>query len=225
MNHFKLTWPSALSCALLTFVWVEVAANFSFHWVTAGDLGNGLSLPSTFHLVIPAAFVSWAMFFAAGADRSAFVKVSASSTLGAVGALLLMFLTTKTGGMPDFWGIALFGAIIAFGAVLISSIGDWYFVPAAFSGFASVLFWWFATGLDGWAPGGGGAANSLQSLADPATAGAGAFGGILSTPYLWVFVNTAVTLVIGCLLGALSVRIAATLSAIGAVGSQPSKVG
>lgn len=214
MNHIKQSWPSALSCAILTFVWVEVSANFSFHWLTDGDLGNGLGLPSTFHLVIPAAFVSWAMFFAAGADRAAFIKVAISSTLGAVGALLLMFLTTKTGGMPDFWAIALFGAAIAFGAVLISSIGDWYFVPAAFSGFASVLFWWFATGLDGWAPGGGGTENSLKALGDPASAGAGAFGGTLSTPYFWVFVNTAVTLVIGCVLGALSVRIAALLAMV-----------
>ena len=35
---------------------------------------------------------------------------------------------------------------------------------------------------------------------------------MLSTPYGWVFVNITVTLVIGCLLGAASVRLAGVLT-------------
>ncbi len=66
--------------------------------------------------------------------------------------------------------------------VLLAGLGDWYFIPATFGAFASVVFWWLATGLDGWAEKGGGVGNSVKALGDPATAGAGAFGGVLSTP-------------------------------------------
>ena len=74
--------PLALAIGVLAFVYVEVALNFTFHWVTDGDLGNGLALPKNFHLVVPAAFVSWGMFFAAGGDNAAF-KRSASPTSSA----------------------------------------------------------------------------------------------------------------------------------------------
>ena len=96
--------------------------------------------------------------------------------------------------------------------VLLASLGDWYFIPATFGAFASVVFWWLATGLDGWADKGGGVGNSLNALGDPATAGAGAFGGVLSTPYGWVFINVLVTLTIGCLLGIASAKLAAALT-------------
>ena len=71
-NRLKSTLPLALVIGVLAFLWCEFALNFTFHWVTDGDLGNGLALPSNFHLVVPAAFVSWGFFFAAGGDRSAF---------------------------------------------------------------------------------------------------------------------------------------------------------
>ncbi len=48
--------PLALIHAVLVIVYAEFVLNFSFHWVTDGDLGNGLAMPSNFHLA-PAAGV------------------------------------------------------------------------------------------------------------------------------------------------------------------------
>jgi hypothetical protein len=190
----------------------EFSLNFTFHWVTDGDLGNGLSLPSNFHLIVPAAFVSWGFFFAAGADSAALTKVSVGSVIGAVGGLLLMLVAPKIADLPDFWGISVTVGVLALVIVLGSALGDWYYVPAIFGGFAATVFWWIATGLDGWAKHGGGIGNSLAALSKPATAGAGAFGGVLSTPLGWVFVDTLVTLLIGCLLGVASVKLAGLLT-------------
>jgi hypothetical protein len=208
----KAAAPLALVIAVLAFVWVELSLNFTFHWVTDGDLGNGLSLPSSFHLIVPAAFVSWGLFFAAGADRVALQKMLAASGIGSVGALVVMALAPQLADLPDFWGIALVVAVAAFVLVVLSAVGDWYYVPGIFGAFAATIFWWIATGLDNWAAAGGGVGNSVKALGSPATAGAGAFGGVLSTPYAWVFVDTLVTLLIGCLLGFLSVRLSAILA-------------
>ena len=204
--------PLALAITVLAFLYVEFALNFTFHWVTDGDLGNGLELPKNFHLVVPAAFVSWGMFFAAGGDNAAFSKVSIGNVFGAVAALIMIVLASATAGLPDFWGISLWVALMAGLLVLLAALGDWYFIPATFTAFASVVFWWLATGLDGWAEKGGGVGNSVSALGDPATAGAGAFGGVLSTPYVWVFINVLVTLMIGCLLGVASQRISAAVT-------------
>ena len=211
-ERLKAVVPLGLAVAVLTFVWLEVSLNFTFHWVTNGDLGIGLSLPASFHLVAPAAFISWAMFFAAGADTAAFTKATVSTVIGAVGGLVLMLVAPVIADLPDFWGIALVSAVLAFGVVLASSLGDWYFTPGVFSGFGCVVFWWIATGLDGWADGGGGASNTLKSLASPAAAGSGAFGGVLSTPVFWVFASIAATLVCGAVLGLVSVRLAGLLT-------------
>jgi hypothetical protein len=204
--------PLALAVAILGFVWTEVSLNFTFHWATRGDLGNGLSLPGSFHLILPAAFVSWAMFFAAGGDDGAAKKVAIASLFGTVAALILMILASAMAGLPDFWAISLWVGLLAGGLVLCGALGDWFFIPGTFAAFASVFFWWIATGLDNWAAGGGGVGNSVKALGDPATAGAGAFGGVLSTPYGWVFVNITVTLMIGVVLGMLSTRLAAVLT-------------
>ena len=48
----------------------------------------------------------------------------------------------------------------------------------------------------------------MEGLADPATAGTGAFGGVLSTPYGWVWLSITVTLLCGCVLGIASVKLA-----------------
>lgn len=204
--------PLALVIGVLAFVYVELALNFSFHWVTDGDLGNGLELPKNFHLVVPAAFVAWGMFFAAGGDNAAFSKVSIANVFGAVAALIMIVLASATAELPDFWGISLWVAVTAAGLVALAGLGDWYYIPATFGAFASVVFWWLATGLDGWAEKGGGVGNSVKALGDPATAGAGAFGGVLSTPYIWVFINILVTLTIGCLLGAASQKLTAAIT-------------
>lgn len=210
MSRIRAVFPLALSVAVLAAVWVEVGANFTFHWVTDGDLGIGLALPASFHLVLPAAFMSWGLFFAAGADVLALRKTAAACVVGATGALALMFLVPRTAAMPDFWAIALWTGVIGLVLVLGSVAGDWYYVPGIFVAFASVLFWWIATGMDGWSPNGGGG-EGLEALASPATAGTGAFGGVLSTPYLWVYVSVTITLLVGCALGALSVGLSAVL--------------
>jgi hypothetical protein len=215
MQRLKAPLPLAAAVGVLVFVWLEVSLNFTFHWVTAGDLGNGLALPGNFHLVAPAAFIPWAMFFAAGATTTAAVRVATASTAGAVGGLVLMLVAPKVADLPDFWGIAVTASAIGVLVVLASAIGEAYYTPAVFGGFASVVFWWIATGLDGWAPGGGGVGNSVAALAKPETAGAGAFGGVLSTPAEWVFVSSLVSLLAGVLLGLASVKLAGLLTPAG----------
>lgn len=208
----KAAAPLAIVIAVLAAIWVEFSLNFTFHWVTSGDLGNGLSLPASFHLIVPTAFVSWGLFFAAGADTPALQKVLGASVIGSVAGLVTMAVAPKIADLPDFWGIALVVGVAAFALVLISVVGDWYYVPGIFGAFAATIFWWIATGLDNWAPDGGGVGNSIKALGNPATAGAGAFGGVLSTPYFWVFVDTLVSLLIGCLLGLVSVKLAGMMA-------------
>lgn len=211
-DKIKQVLPLSLAFSLLAFAWIELSLNYTFHWGSNGDLGNGLGLPANLHLVAPAAFITWGLVFAAGANTTAVVKVAIASVIGAGAALVLMALVTATAGLPDFWGIAVWVAILGFVAVALS-VFDWYYAPAALAAFASVVFWWLATGLDGWAEKGGGVGSGLESLGDPATAGAGAFGGVLSTPYPWVAVSVAVSLVAGCVLAYLTITLAGLIGA------------
>ena len=208
-ERMKGLLPLAAAVGILAFLWTWAALNFSFHWVSSGDLGNGLDLPSNFQLIVPAAFVSWALYFAAGGDNTAAGKVAIANVFGAVAALVVMWLTPQIADLPDFWGIALGVGVLAAILVALGALGDWFFIPGTFGAFASVFFYWIATGLDNWAPGGGGVGNSVAALGKPATAGAGAFGGVISTPYGWVFVSILATLTIGVGLGMLSTRLAA----------------
>ena len=211
-ERLKGVLPLAAVIGVLAFLYTEFTLNFSFNWVTDGDLGNGLSLPSSFHLIAPAGFVSWGFYFAAGAGMDGAKKVAASSVIGSVAALIVMALGAKTADLPDFFGISLWVGITAFLAVMTIAGGDWYYVPAAFGAYASVIFWWFATGLDNWAADGGGIGNSVEALGDPATAGQGAFGGVLSTPYGYVWLNILVTLFLGIVMGYLSSTITAAIT-------------
>ncbi len=210
--RIKATLPLALVIGVLAYAWTHVALNFTFHWFTDGDLGNGLALPSNFHLIVPAAFVAWGFFFAAGADMPAFIKVATACVTGGLAALGAMALSSATAPVPDFWAIAVWVGVFAVVLVVLSAFGDWHYVPASFGAFASTFFWWTATGLDYWAPDGGGIGNSVKALGDPATAGAGAFGGVLSTPFTWVWINVTVSLLCGCLLGLASVRLTALVT-------------
>jgi hypothetical protein len=212
--------PLSVAIAVLAFAWVEVSLTFTFHWVTSGDLGIGLALPSNLQLITPAAFMSWAVFFATGADTPALKKTVASSAIGATAALVLMLASPKVADLPDFWGIALVLAILVFVAVVLTVSGDWYYVPGVFVAFAAVVFWWFATGLDGWAANGGGVGNSVAALGKPETAGTGAFGGVISTPAEWVYISSLVSLVCGALLGVASVKLSA---ALGFLAGTPSR--
>jgi hypothetical protein len=210
--RIKATLPLALVIGVLAFAWCEIAFNFTFHWFTDGDLGNGLSLPSNFHLVVPAAFIAWGFFFAAGADTAAFVKMVVGTIVGATAAFGAIALASATAGFPDFWGISLWASIFAVGLVVLSAAGDWHYVPGTFGAFASVFFWWTATGLDYWFADGGGIGNSVNALGDPASAGTGAFGGVISTPFTMVWLSITASLLCGCVLGLLSVRLTALVT-------------
>jgi hypothetical protein len=209
----KAIFPLALVVGVLAFLWTEFSLNFTFHWVTlsGSDLPGSVGVPQNFHFILPVAFISWGLFFAAGGDNAAFGKVFLAAVFGTVAALVTMPLAFKTAAFPDFWGIALWVGIFAFILVMILIFGDWYYVAGTFPCFAAVFLWWIATGLDGWAPGGGGD-GTLAGLGDPATAGSGAFGGLISTPWAWVWFDTLATLIAGVILGIVSGKLAALLT-------------
>lgn len=98
--RIKATLPLALVIGVLAYAWTQFALNFTFHWFSDGDLGNGLALPSSFHLIVPAAFVAWGFFFAAGADTAAFVKVATACVTGGLAALGAMALASATAPCP-----------------------------------------------------------------------------------------------------------------------------
>lgn len=215
----RATLPLALACGVVVFVYLEFATNFTFHWTAGGSLGNGLDLPGRFYLVPPAAFVSWGMFFVLGADNSAARTVAINSVVGAAAALILFALVALIKHAPDFWAIAVVTGVIAVVVIVASAELTWLNVPVVFTAFAACVFWWVATGFDGWVTNGGGIGHSVAGLAKPATAGTGAFAGVLSTPYPWVAINTCVTLLIGCLCGLLTVRLGSALSFTGGTPS------
>jgi hypothetical protein len=213
-TKLKLTLPLALTIAVLAFAWVEFAGNFSFHWVTDGSLGNGLDMPAKFHLIIPAAFLTWGMFFVLGANTEAAKLVSINVLIGAGAALLLFFMIKEIKQAPDFWGIALSVGILAFVIVMLSAVTDLLNVPTVFVTFAGTIFWWLATGADGWVAGSPthNPAGIVAALKAGGTAGSGAFSGVLSTPYGFVALNMAVTMLCGVVLGFASAKIAALLT-------------
>ena len=210
----KAITPLALVIGVLSFLWTEFALNFTFHWVTVKDnVLAGLGMPQEFHLILPTAFISWGLFFAAGGDNAAFGKVLTACVIGSIGALVVMPLAFTTAPLPDFWGIALWVGVGAFVLVMILILGDWYYVAGTFPAFASVFLWWIATGLDGWAANGGGVGNLLNAATDDTVvAGTGAFGGVLSTPWPMVWLSSIVSLICGCILGILSGKLAAALT-------------
>ena len=204
--------PLAVTAAVLVFLWVEIALNFTFHWVTVADPGIGIGLPQLFHLTAPAAFVTWGFYFAAGTGKIGFQKAACGSVIGAVFGLLLMLIGPNVAKFPDFWGLSVTALGLAFLLIIGMALSDLWYVPAAFGGFASIVFWWTATGLDRWSVGGGGTGNTTAALGDTTTAGAGAFGGVLSTPVIWVFVSVTVSLLAGCVLGLLHTTITAKIT-------------
>jgi Protein of unknown function (DUF1097) len=205
--------PLALVVGVLSFLWTEFSLNFTFHWYTVSGTdtaANGVGLPHSFHLILPTAFIAWGLFFCAGGDNAAFGKIVVASVFGTVAALITMYLSYKTKAFPDFWGIALWVGIFAFVLVAILIAGDWYYVAGTFPAFAAVFLWWIATGLDGWAPGGGGDKSSATAwVAHPGT---GAFKGLISTSFGWVWFDTLVTLLCGCILGIVSAKVAALVT-------------
>lgn len=217
MSHrLKQAVPLAVSIGLVAFVWSELTLNFNLHWFTVADGVFGkFGLPEKFQLVLPATFITWGLYYVLGADRMALRKTLIAATTGTVGAIVIMTLGPALAGLPSLWGIALAIGIVGGGLVILSALtadGSLAAAPA-FVCAASVLFWWFATGLDNYVPGAAGphtvAALGLALTKHPLAAGTGALGGLLSTPWPFVAISAWVSLLCGPLLGALSHALAA----------------
>jgi hypothetical protein len=222
-NRLKMAVPLALSIGLVAFLWSELALNFNLHWFTVADGVFGkFGLPEKFQLVLPATFVTWGLYYVLGADRVALRKTMLAATTGTVGAIVIMTLGPALAGLPSLWGISLAIAIVGGGLVLVSSLSASDSLPAApaFACAASVLFWWFATGLDNYVPGAAGphtvAALGLALTKHPLAAGTGALGGLLSTPWPWVALSVWVSLLCGPVLGLVSRSLADVPGRIGA---------
>jgi hypothetical protein len=228
MSHrLKQAVPLAASVGLVAFVWSELTLNFNLHWFTVADGVFGkFGLPEKFQLVLPATFVTWGLYYVLGADRAAFRKTLIAASTGTIGAIVIMTLGPALAGVPSLWGIALAIAIVGGGLVILSAITeDGSFAAApAFVCAASVLFWWFATGLDNYVPGAAGphtvAGLGLALTTHPLAAGTGALGGLLSTPWPFVALSVWVSLLFGPLLGALSRLLAAAPARISAPAGQ-----
>jgi hypothetical protein len=228
MSHrLKHTVPLAISVALVAFIWSELTLNFNLHWFTVADGVFGkFGLPEKFQLVLPATFVTWGLYYMLGSDRVALRKTLIAATTGTVGAIVIMTLGPALAGLPSLWGLALAIAIVGGGLVILSAVTeDGSFAAApAFVCAASVLFWWFATGLDNYVPHAAGphtvAALGLALTTHPLAAGTGALGGLLSTPWQFVALSMWVSLLCGPVLGALSRVLAAAPTRVGASAGQ-----
>src|ERR1700751_1509005 len=230
MSHrLKQAIPLAVSIGLVAFVWSELTLNFNLHWFTVADGVFGkFGLPEKFQLVLPATFVTWGLYSALGADRVAMRKTLIAATTGTMSAVVIMTLGPALAGLPSLWGIALAIAIVGGGLVILSAVGEDGSLSAApaFVCAASVLFWWFATGLDNYVPGAAGphtvAGLGLALTTPPLAAGPGALGGLFSTPWPFVALSVWVSFLFGPVLGALSRVLAAAPARVGASASHVS---
>jgi hypothetical protein len=194
--------------------------------VADGIFGK-FGLPEKFQLVLPATFVTWGLYFALGANRVALRKTLIACSTGTIGAIVIMTLGPSLAGIPNLWGIAIAIAIVGAGLELLSTLSaDGYLAAApAFVCAASVLFWWFVTGLDHYVPAAAGPhtvpALALALTKHPLAAGTGALGGLLSTPWTWVALSSFVSLLCGPLLGVVSRALAAAPERIVAPSTSP----
>ena len=222
-TRLKAVLPLTLSIGLLAFLASEVALNFTFHWVTVEDGVFGkYGLPQGTHLVLPALFVAWGLYFLLGADRAALGKTVIAAATSTIGATIAMLMGPLFAESPDFWGLALWIGITAAALIVLSTtVEDDRFAPApAFCCYAAVFFWWIATGLDNFVPDGKGphtVAALTSAITDtPLAAGTGAFGGLLSMSWSAVAISVFLSLVCGALLGLASVKLAAAFGKLGA---------
>jgi Protein of unknown function (DUF1097) len=224
MTHrVKAAVPLAISIGVIAFLWSELTLNFNLHWFTVADGVFGkFGLPQKFQFVLPATFVTWGLFFILGGDRKALRKTLIACTTGTLGAVVIMTLGPSLAGLPNLWGLALALAIVGAGLQLLSGLSEDGLLSAApaFVCAAAVLFWWFATGLDNYVPGGKGphtvAALVLALTKHPLAAGTGALGGLLSTPWPYVALSGWVSLLCGPVLGVVSKALAEAPGRIGA---------
>lgn len=206
----------ALSIGLVAFIYSELSLNFNLHWLTVADGVFGkFGLPQKFQLVLPATFVTWGLYYALGSDRVAMRKTVIAACTGTIGAIVIMVLGPAVAGLPSLWGIALAIGLVGGGLVILAAVTDdgSFAAAPAFVCAASVLFWWFATGLDNYVPGAAGphtvAALDLALTKHPLAAGTGALGGLFSTPWQFVALSVWVSLLVGPLLGYVSRALAA----------------
>jgi hypothetical protein len=214
-TRLRAVAPLAAAVALIAFGWSELTLNATFHWFTVADhvLGK-LGLPDHFHFVLPASFVSWGRFFALGANRDACLTALVASVTGTLAAIVVMTLGPALADSPHFWGLAVAIGVAGAGLVLVSALRADHLLSAApaFACAASVLLWWFATGLDNYVPGGKGPhtveALGLALTKAPLAAGTGSLGGLMSMPWIWAAISAGVSLACGAVLGLASVWLA-----------------
>jgi hypothetical protein len=230
-TRLKAVAPLTLSIGLLAFVATWIALNFTFHWVTVQDGVFGkYGLPQGVHLVLPAIFVAWGLYFMLGASNAALGKTMIAALTGTIGATIAMLVGPLLADSPDFWGLAVAIGLTAAGLIVLSTVvEDDRFAPApAFCCYASVFFWWIATGLDNFVPNGKGP-HTVEAITaaitnKPLSAGTGAFGGLLSMSWAWVAVSVFVSLGVGALFGVASVKLAGVFSRVGASRTSEPKV-
>ena len=218
--RLKAIAPLTVSIGVLAFVATWIALNFTFHWVVVKDgVFGAYGVPQGIQLALPAIFVGWGLYFLTSLS---FSKTAIAALTGTIGATLTMAIGPKLADSPDFWGLAVMIGITAAALVVLSTVvEDDRFAPApAFACYASVFFWWIATGLDNFVPGGKGAhsvAAVTSAITDkPLAAGTGAFGGLISMSWLAVAVSIFFSLVVGSLFGIASVKLAGVFGKIGA---------
>jgi hypothetical protein len=222
-TRLKAVVPLTVSIGLLAFVATEIALNFTFHWVTVQDGVFGkYGLPHGFHIVLPAIFVAWGLYFMLGANGAALGKTVTAALTGTVAATIAMVVGPQLADSPDFWGLAVMIGVTAAALVVLSTtVEDDRFAPApAFCCYASVFFWWIATGLDNFVPNGKGP-HTVEAVTaaitnKPLSAGTGAFGGLLSMSWSAVAISIFASLVLGALFGLASVKLAGVLARLGA---------
>jgi hypothetical protein len=230
-TRLKAVLPLTVSIGLLAFVATEIALNFTFHWVTVQDGVFGkYGLPHGFHFALPAIFVAWGLYFMLGADGAALGKTVTAALTGTIAATIAMVVGPLLADSPDFWGLGVAIGVTAAGLVVLSTtVEDDRFAPApAFCCYASVFFWWIATGLDNFVPNGKGPHTAEAVTAaitnKPLSAGTGAFGGLLSMSWSAVAISIFASLVLGALFGLASVKLAGVFGRVGARRSSESKV-
>lgn len=207
-GRLKVVGPMALSIGVVAFLYSEFTLNFNLHWYTVMDGVFGkFGLPEKFQFVLPASFVTWGLYFMLGANRTALRKTLIACTTGTLGAVVIMTLGPGLAGLPHFWGLALAIAVVGAGLELLSAVTDdgSFAAAPAFACAASVLLWWFVTGLDNYVPDGKGthtvAGLVLALTKHPLAAGTGAVGGLFSTPWTYVALSGWVSLLVGPVLG------------------------
>ena len=226
--RLKAVVPLTISIGVLAFLATELALNFTFHWVTVQNgVFGAYGVPEGLQLALPAIFVGWGLYFLLGGAGAAFGKTLIAALTGTIGATLTMAIGPKLADSPDFWGLAVMIGITSAALIVLSTVvEDDRFAPApAFCAYASVFFWWIATGLDNFVPGGKGPHTAEAVTAaitnKPLSAGTGAFGGLLSTPWQWVSITVLVSLAVGAVFGVVSVWLAGVLGGLGSRSTEP----